>query len=110
MLIQFPESYGGLKAKAGDYIREVLTKYVALMKSDRYRDKPYVLQQDGLTIHTSSDALSFLEGHGMDHLKKGQWPPYSPDLSPIENIWNLLMWKMSFYRKKPGLSVDEKKK
>lgn len=110
LLIELPPSYGGLKATSSDYIQEVLEKFVQVVKSDKYKDRAYVLQQDGLPVHMSFETMGYLEGKGIDHLTKGQWPPWSADLSPIENIWSLLLHKMKAYKKKSGLTDDEKRK
>ena len=43
-----------------------------------------VVLQDNATAHVSKKVTAFLKGHRVAVL---QWPPLSPDLSPIENIW-----------------------
>ena len=47
-------------------------------------DKPWKLQQDGATAHT---AYYTKEWFNDNNIKTIPWPPYSPDLNPIENIW-----------------------
>ena len=44
-------------------------------------------QQDNAPIHTSNSTMTWLLSHRIELL---DWPPNSPDLSPIENIWNIL--------------------
>ena len=98
LLIEFPESYGGLHARSGDFIREVLMKYAAHMKvhmrniraDPKYKNAAYILQQDGLKIHTSNESFAFLDSNKLLHLLRGQWPAWSPDLSVIENLWELM--------------------
>ena len=46
-------------------------------------DKPWKLQQDGATAHT---AYYTKEWFNDNNIKAIPWPPYSPDLNPIENI------------------------
>ena len=98
LLIEFPESYGGLHARSADFIREVLMKYDAHMKehmkyiraNPKYKNAAYILQQDGLKIHTSNETFAFLDSKKLLHLLRGQWPAWSPDLSVIENLWELM--------------------
>ena len=44
-------------------------------------------QQDGDSKHTSKHALGFLDVEGIDLLP---WSPNSPNMSPIENLWDYL--------------------
>ena len=41
-------------------------------------------QQDNPLVHTGRVASHWFASHGIDLL---EFPPYSPDLSPIENLW-----------------------
>ncbi len=39
--------------------------------------------------HTSKATMKWLKGHP-DLVPPIKWPPYSADLSPIENLWSVL--------------------
>ena len=60
------------------------------------------LQQDGARAHTAQDTRAFMARNGVHLLEN--WPPRSPDLSPIENLWALLQVNVS--RRCP-FDVDE---
>jgi transposase len=40
--------------------------------------------QDNAPIHTAKKVIKWLEDNGIPTI---DWPPYSPDLNPIEYIW-----------------------
>ena len=43
-----------------------------------------VFQQDNAPIHTACATVRWFEEHGIELMKS--WPPYSPDLNPIEHL------------------------
>ena len=68
-------------------------KYAQLMDEDilpmlkrRYKSK-FIFQQDNARPHTCKKAIDVFTKHCIKLLK---WPPHSPDLSLIENIWHII--------------------
>jgi len=59
----------------------------SLIKSFRqfYPHGPWCFQQDNARFHTTPETISFLHEKGVTFI---EWPPWSPDLNPIENLWN----------------------
>ena len=47
-----------------------------------------VFQQDGATAHTARASKEYIQNRMSDVLRN--WPPSSPDLSPIENVWSMV--------------------
>jgi len=54
---------------------------------DFYPREHWWFQQDNAPQHTSHLAQRWFHNHGVDLL---DFPPYSPDLNPIENLWSIL--------------------
>ena len=50
------------------------------------------LQIDNARYHWSIEALEF---YYENNIKIIDWPPYSPDLNPIENIWAIMKIKIT---------------
>ena len=54
--------------------------------------------QDNVPIHKSNISRDWLDIHNINTI---DWPPYSPDLNPIEHLWWAL--KKEFYRQNPDI-------
>jgi hypothetical protein len=50
-----------------------------------------LFQQDNAPVHAARDTRTFLREKGIQTI---EWPPQSPDLNPIENVWAFLKAKI----------------
>jgi len=71
-------------------------KYVHLLKSKlelnmRVHNRN-IFMHDGTPCHRSEVVKNFLE---QERIQRLEWPRNSPDLNPIENLWNFTKKKVS---------------
>jgi ATP:corrinoid adenosyltransferase len=69
-----------------------------LLKSarDLYQGEEWFFQQDNVPCHTANRCKEWFNAHGVQVLS---WPAQSPDLNPIENLWQQI--KVLIARNKP---------
>ena len=67
--------------------KETLQEHLLLYRVVCFPTGGDIFQQDNAPPHKSRSTLEFLQHH---HVTVLPWPPYSPDLNPIENMWSIV--------------------
>lgn len=96
---------GGLMAietrlNAQQYRQIIVNTVEPLMNSF---DVPHVFMQDNSSVHTSRIVMDCLSTRNFRVLN---WPPLSPDLNPIENVWSYITrdWPVFDHRNQDALN------
>ena len=74
-----------LTLNADNYIDIVKNDF--LDNADVVLPAEFIFQQDNAPCHTAKKTMDFLKSQNLSLLP---WPPLSPDLSPIKNLWGII--------------------
>ena len=80
------------------YVRILQGSLLGTLRDHRIHPRNFVFQQDNDPKHTSGAANQFFQQHNILTLP---WPSNSPNLNPIEHVWNYLDTRVHSRKQKP---------
>jgi inhibitor of nuclear factor kappa-B kinase subunit alpha len=86
----------GVKINAQEYRQRILEGCLKPWADAHFRGRPWVFQQDSAPAHKARTTQAWLRENVPAFISASQWPPYSPDLNPLDfSIWSILESKVS---------------
>ena len=70
---------------------EVLDEHLWPVIAKLPPDRAYIFQEDNATVHTSRETTQWKQENQIPGMT---WPPQSPDINIIENVWKTLKLKL----------------
>lgn len=81
----------GVKINQQVYQRDILLDVVLPWSQQHFGDTEWTFQQDSAPAHRAKMVQEWCRAHFPQFIKSTEWPPYSPDLNPMDySIWSIL--------------------
>lgn len=76
---------------AKNYLDEILVKELLPWATAHFGGSNWTFQQDSAPAHKAKLVQDWLKAHTNDFISPKEWPPYSPDLNPLDySVWSVL--------------------
>jgi len=81
----------GVKINQEVYRRDILEAVVQPWAQQHFGNVNWTFQQDSAPAHKAVATQEWCRTHFPDFISSAEWPPYSPDLNPMDySIWSIL--------------------
>lgn len=98
----------GVKLNKENYLRDILQSVVLPWSQQHFENQFWTFQQDSAPSHGAKIVQQWCQANFSDIITAQEWPPYSPDLNPMDySIWSILETKVCA---KPHKSLESLKR